>query len=182
MTPGAEARSRLNRNPSAMVAGCDQEPSRLFQNRNAAAPSFFGSSQLRIGLPFSLAVTRGVMLPTGAGVASSLQPFAVIREPGLTLQPARPTIENGTAAVKPSAAEAWSNFLRVISIFFMAILSPLNVGTRPTDVGLRRIQRQVICGAVSCGTTFLAGRAMARQSVAVRHAQQRDRGGVRFLA
>src|SRR6267378_5505434 len=136
MTPGADARSRLKRCPSAMVAGCDHTLSRQSENRNAAVPSSFGSSQLRIALPSSLAVIRGVMLPTGVGAVSSRQPSAVIREPDLELQPARPAIENGTTAVNPKAAEAWSNCRRVMSIFFIAKPSPLNEGVQPRDVKL----------------------------------------------
>src|SRR5712692_1682686 len=141
MTPGADARSRLKRSPSAMVAGSDHAPLRRSENRNAAVPSSLGSSQVRIALSSTIAVTRGVMLPAGAGAAISRQPRALIREPDLELQPARPRMENGTAAVKPRVAEARSNCLRVISIFFIAIPSPLNEGARPRDAELWRLQR-----------------------------------------
>src|SRR5712692_5482585 len=141
MTPGADARSRLNKNRPAMATGWDHAPSRRSENWNAAVPSSFGSSQLRITLPSAMALTRGVMLPRGAGAAISRQFPAVIREPDLELQPARPRIEDGTAAVRPRAAETWSNCLRVISIFFIAIHSPLNEGAKPRDAELWRLQR-----------------------------------------
>src|SRR5712691_2054642 len=128
MTPGADARSRLKGSPSAMVVGIDHVPSRRSENRKAAVPSSFGSSQVRITVPSAPAVTRGVILLAGVGAAISRQRPALIREPDLELQPARPRIDNGTAAEKPKAVEDWSNCLRVISIFFITIPSPLNEG------------------------------------------------------
>src|SRR5260370_36395389 len=70
------------------------------------------------------------MLPGGAGAAISRQLSAVIRGPDLELQPASSRID-GMAIEKPKADEAWSNCLRVISIFFIAIHSPLKEGARP---------------------------------------------------
>ena len=130
MTPGADARSRLNKSRPAMVTVWDHAPSRRSENCNAAVPSSFGSSQLRITLPPAMAVTRGVMLPRGGGAAIFRQLSAVIRGPDLELQPASPRID-GMATEKPKADEAWSNCLRVISIFFIAIHSPLKEGARP---------------------------------------------------
>src|SRR6266851_3656507 len=126
-TPGADARSRLNKSRPAMVTVWDHAPSRRSENCNAAVPSSFGSSQLRITLPSAMAVTRGVMLPRGGDAAISPQLSAVIRGPDLELQPASPRID-GTATEKPKADEAWSNCLRVISIFFILLPSPLKEG------------------------------------------------------
>src|SRR5260370_6042920 len=130
MTPGADARSRLNKSRPEMVRVWAQAPSRPRENCNAAVPSSLGASQLRITLPSAMAVTRGVMLSRGGGAAISRQLSAVIRGPDLELQPASPRID-GMATEKPKADEAWSNCLRFISIFFITIHSPLKEGPRP---------------------------------------------------
>src|SRR6266436_10422172 len=130
MTPGADARSRLNKSRPAMVTGWDHAPSRRSENCNAAVPSSFGSSQLRITLPSAMGVTRGVMLPRGGGAAISRQFPAVIREPDLELHPARPKIDE-KAAEKPNADEASINCLRVILILFILLPSPLKEGAKP---------------------------------------------------
>src|SRR5258706_11817013 len=129
MTPGADARSRLNKSRPAIVTGWDHAPSRRSENCNAAGPSSFGPSQLRITLPSAMAVTRGVMLPRGGGAAISRQLSVVIREPDLELQPARPRID-GKAAEKPNADEPSINCLRVILILFILLPSPLKEGAK----------------------------------------------------
>ena len=106
MTPGAAARSLLNKRPLAMTTGCDQASFRQNEHTNVAVPSSFGSSQLRMILPCPPEFTLGVRLPTGAGATSSRQLLAEIREPVVELQPANPTIENGTANARPTVAEA----------------------------------------------------------------------------
>src|SRR5467141_1533061 len=178
MTPGADARSRLNKSRPAMVTGWDHAPSRRSENCNAAVPSSFGSSQLRITLPPAMAVTRGVMLPRGGGAAIFRQLSAVIRGPDLELQPASPRID-GMATEKPKADEAWSNCLRVISIFFIAIHSPLKEGAKPERPSYGAAWR-LICSAVSCGTTLAEGGSESLPSEALRDAQQRARGDVRI--
>jgi len=176
MTPGADARSRLNKSRPAMVTGWDHAPSRRSENCNAAVPSSFGSSQLRITLPSAMGVTRGVMLPREGGAAISRQLSVVIREPDLELQPTRPRID-GKATEKPKADEAWSNCLRVISIFFIVLPSPFKEGAKP---------EMRSCGAAvalnlrrpELWTTFAEGRATGCQSEALRDAQQRARDDV----
>jgi len=77
-----------------------------------------------------MALTRGVMLPRGAGAAISRQFPAVIRESDLELHPARPKIDE-KAAEKPNADEASINCLRVILILFILLPSPLKEGAKP---------------------------------------------------
>src|SRR5260370_7471677 len=95
------------------------------------------------------------MLPGGAGAAISRELAAVIRGPDLELQPRRPRID-GKATEKAKADEAWSNCLRVISIFFIAIHSPLKEGAKPEMRSYGAAWR-LICSAVSCGTTLVEG-------------------------
>src|SRR5579859_5091214 len=119
MTPGAAAWSRLKISPDAIVPGSDQRASRHIEKRNAPVRSAFGSSQLRITLPSGSVATRGEMLPTATGTASSFQEGAPIV---CFLHPA--TLHNEvTPAVPrtPSAVELCSNSLRVKLLRSIAI-------------------------------------------------------------
>jgi hypothetical protein len=79
MTPGDSDGWRLNGCAAAIVIGSDQASFRQTENRNAAAVSPCGSSQLRMTLPSGRDVTLGEKLPLPVGDAISRR-LLLVRE------------------------------------------------------------------------------------------------------
>src|ERR1700686_219815 len=107
----------------AIVAGCDQLPARQIEKRIVALRSSSGSSQLRAILASGNAVTRGEMLPEGAGEDTSRHLPASSDGFLLEPHPMEPQPALAASAPAPRALDLCINSLRLIFLTFMKDLS-----------------------------------------------------------